>query len=205
MTIWNGARFTKYAVPRFRCGINYDAVVSITAWKGTVDDAHVQSFSGAFEHWCELHHPRVHVERKIRIVLLLVDHDFSLAIAVSLGYEIMRKLYRMIDSSPFPGSVFVWQNSSMTPKLTDEQGKALEKQNNRPVQIENPHTHQVAYLISADLYERFSPLFDPNDEFDPLEMMPLAHEAFAPGFLNDVLNDPLYGSRVTCRPRGANS
>ncbi len=67
----------------------------------------------------------------------------------------------------------------MTPKLNDELIEAISRHDDRPVRVEHPGTHKVYLLISEDQLDRLRPLFDSNDEFDPNEALPLAHEAFS--------------------------
>ena len=54
----------------------------------------------------------------------------------------------------------------MTPKLNDEQIKALEQHPEGPLPVEHPGTHKVYFIISSDQMERVRALFDPNDTFD---------------------------------------
>jgi hypothetical protein len=67
----------------------------------------------------------------------------------------------------------------MTLQLSDQLIEALNQHDDGPIRVEHPTTHKVYVIISEDQFERLRPLFDANDEFDPAEALPLAHEAFA--------------------------
>lgn len=42
----------------------------------------------------------------------------------------------------------------MTPKLSEEQKQALAARAGRPIEVEDPETHQVFVLMDSDEYER---------------------------------------------------
>ncbi len=68
----------------------------------------------------------------------------------------------------------------MTPKLNDEQIKALAQHADGPLPVEHPGTNKLYFIISSDQMERVRALFDSNDVFDIRETYG-AQEAVARG------------------------
>jgi hypothetical protein len=66
----------------------------------------------------------------------------------------------------------------MITKLTDEQRQAIQQQPGVPVCVVDEATNTKAWLLPDETYQKVRSLFG-QDEFNPDEFLPLAHEAFA--------------------------
>ena len=56
----------------------------------------------------------------------------------------------------------------MSTQLTAEQRNDLQQHDNKPVQVVDPVTKAIYFLVAGDVYERFRALFD-DEPFDIVE------------------------------------
>jgi len=66
----------------------------------------------------------------------------------------------------------------MTAKLTDEQRQAIQQRPGTPVCVVDETTQTKAWLLPDETFQKVPALLG-QDEFNPDELLPLAHEAFA--------------------------
>lgn len=80
----------------------------------------------------------------------------------------------------------------MAPKLTDEQRSAVEQQGGRPVQVVDPSTQAVFYLISDDQFNQVRSLLV-SGPFDIRETYAAQDQALRPVWDDpalDIYNEP---------------
>jgi hypothetical protein len=80
----------------------------------------------------------------------------------------------------------------MAPKLTDEQRHAIEQQGGRPVEIVDPSTHTIFYLISGDQFNQLRSLLE-SEAIDIRETYAAQDRALRSVWDDpalDVYNDP---------------
>ena len=71
----------------------------------------------------------------------------------------------------------------MASELSKEQKRDIEQHGDRPIQIVDPDTQKIYFIIAGELYDRVRPLFD--EGFDIRETYAAQDEA-----LTKVWNDP---------------
>lgn len=87
----------------------------------------------------------------------------------------------------------MWYNSEMTPKLTDEQRQAIALQGGKPVQVVDPTSSHVFYLISSEQFAALRSLLKPDD-FDVRATYPAQQQAVGAIWDDpalDIYNEPV--------------
>ncbi len=82
-----------------------------------------------------------------------------------------------------PERPLLWYNCGMTPKLTDEQRLAVEQHGGKPVQVVDPATREVYYLVGREQFDQIKSLLG-GDAFDVRETYSAQEAA-----LRDVWDD----------------
>lgn len=72
----------------------------------------------------------------------------------------------------------------MSAVLSKEQQQQLAEHGDKPIQVVDPASQKVYFIIAGELFDRLRPLFD-EDEFDIRETYPAQEAALA-----KVWNDP---------------
>lgn len=72
----------------------------------------------------------------------------------------------------------------MNAVLSEEQQKQLQQHGDKPIQVVDPASQKVYFIIAGELFDRLRPLFD-EDEFDIRETYAAQEAALA-----KVWNDP---------------
>ena len=65
----------------------------------------------------------------------------------------------------------------MTPKLSDDQRKAIEQYPGQPVTVEDDRTQAVYVLLPIETYQKVQSLLSDDSELTPEEMLAAAAEA----------------------------
>jgi hypothetical protein len=77
----------------------------------------------------------------------------------------------------------------MATVLSEQERQALQSAGGQPVQVVDPETQRVYYLIPGEQYERIRALIM-EDEFEPRELHPLiAKTAGEAGWNDPIMND----------------